>query len=519
MLRQPLAILLSILVACWLCAGESRAAVQEAGDSAPTVVPAEQAAPSFIAAPPGACDPSDGTTFCLASRGRFQVQAYWRSANGSPLTGQALPLTRKAGVLSFFSPEGGDPDIVVKIVDGRRVNGFFWVFIAGLTESAFEISFTDTVTGKVKQYSNEPGQLASVEDLTAFQDPPGAADGPRRPIAPLPAGTDPDFTYLPKEPMVGQHVTFTAETSLSNPIACWDFAFPCGDPSVDPSCQPCSDLASCNDRCTEHNPCHSPCNDHNLIADHKYEIAGRWVVRLKLTSVPETTTFVSHEITVCQLSVAAPVRRYFGWDGTPGSQMSFPVTGADGNLHVTASPEACSWQASSDSPFMTVTPNEETSMVSFHLVANPDKPRQGTLTVAGTSIPWKQDGNACTPCHKTKHNLCLHNAQFEVRLDAHGGDVSGPALAVPVSFSNDTGYFTFSDASTVDLMTKVIDGTASNGNFWFYFAGLTDVPYTITVRDTLTGCVKSYDNETGKIKSEKDSGFFGSSSPCKCAGK
>jgi hypothetical protein len=59
-------------------------------------------------------------------------------------------------------------EIVLKAVDGRAFNGFFWVFYGALSDVQYTITVTDTVTGAVKTYANAQGNLASVADTAAF---------------------------------------------------------------------------------------------------------------------------------------------------------------------------------------------------------------------------------------------------------------------------------------------------------------------------------------------------------------
>jgi hypothetical protein len=56
----------------------------------------------------------------------------------------------------------------VKVVDGRAVNGKWWVFYGALSNVEYTVTVTDTQTGAVKTYFNPQGQLASFADTTAF---------------------------------------------------------------------------------------------------------------------------------------------------------------------------------------------------------------------------------------------------------------------------------------------------------------------------------------------------------------
>jgi pre-peptidase len=110
----------------------------------------------------------DATTLCL-NAGRFQVRVLFNAptlgiVNGSA---QAVPLTSDTGYLWFFS--SNNVELVIKVVDGRAFNQYFWVFYGALSDVEYTITVTDSETGAVKTYHNIPGTLASVADVAAFR--------------------------------------------------------------------------------------------------------------------------------------------------------------------------------------------------------------------------------------------------------------------------------------------------------------------------------------------------------------
>jgi hypothetical protein len=96
---------------------------------------------------------------------RFAVQLAWQLPGGTPTPAQAIPLTADTGLFWFYSPES--LELIVKVVDGRALNGHFWVFVAGLSSLAYTAVVTDTVTGEAKTYVHPAGSLTSKAD-TAF---------------------------------------------------------------------------------------------------------------------------------------------------------------------------------------------------------------------------------------------------------------------------------------------------------------------------------------------------------------
>jgi len=116
------------------------------------------------AAAASGCTPSP-TRACLQG-GRFAVEIEWEDFFGNRGTAGRGDLTTDTAYFWFFRP--GNPEIVVKVLDGRPVNGRFWVFFGSLTNVAFRLVVTDTETGRVATYDNPLHRFASVGDTAAF---------------------------------------------------------------------------------------------------------------------------------------------------------------------------------------------------------------------------------------------------------------------------------------------------------------------------------------------------------------
>jgi hypothetical protein len=239
---------------------------------------------------------------------RFEVRARWTGHAGSSGEGRAVYLTSDSGTFWFFGED--NVELIVKVLDGRAVNGHYWVFYGSLSDVAFTIEVTDTATGQTKTYENPAGQLASRADTLAF-------------------------------------------------------------PAVEAS-----------------------------AAADTVSLAPR-----------------SH----------------------------VPPSGGAGPCSPAAPPEA---------------------------------PRPG---------------------------LCLGN-RFEVEVAWHALGETG--LGQGVRLTRDSGYLWFFDDANIELVVKVLDGRAVNGRFWVFYGALTDVEYTVLVRDTVTGQVRTYHNPAGQLRSHADTSAF-----------
>lgn len=100
-------------------------------------------------------------------------------------------------------------------------------------------------------------------------------------------------------------------------------------------------------------------------------------------------------------------------------------------------------------------------------------------------------------CEQSETTLCLRGGRFRVEANwsypldenhqAHG-------LGQPLKLREDTGAFSFFEPSNLELLVKVLDGCAVNGNFWFFAGGLTNAGVDLMVVDTATGEIRVYRN-------------------------
>ena len=123
------------------------------------------AAPLLAVPAEGACATSGGT-LCL-NGGRFSVTTTWQNYNdGSTGTGTAASLTGDSGYFWFFN--AANVELMLKVLDGRAVNGKFWFLSGALSDVGYAIAVTDTTTGAQKVYTNPARSLNSFIDINAF---------------------------------------------------------------------------------------------------------------------------------------------------------------------------------------------------------------------------------------------------------------------------------------------------------------------------------------------------------------
>ena len=114
---------------------------------------------------------SDSTHACL-SNGRFRAEVVWREPRFAPdsAPGQVFPLTDQSAAFWFFAP--GNLEVVCKVLDGRALNGRFWLFTAALTSVEFELRVTDSAAGWRKSWFHPASAPSSQADVGAFSEDP-----------------------------------------------------------------------------------------------------------------------------------------------------------------------------------------------------------------------------------------------------------------------------------------------------------------------------------------------------------
>jgi hypothetical protein len=98
-------------------------------------------------------------------------------------------------------------------------------------------------------------------------------------------------------------------------------------------------------------------------------------------------------------------------------------------------------------------------------------------------------------CRPGAEVLCLGDRRFEVRARwaANGQQGSGQAAEI----SRDTGRLSFFSPGNIEVVVKVLDACALDGHFWVFVGGLTNLGVVLTVTDTKTGAVRTYENSAG----------------------
>ena len=105
-------------------------------------------------------------TLCLRD-GRFQVTGTWRDFQGQEGPFHMVPATDGAGLVWFFNEE--NVEVLLKVLDGCPLNGYFWVFFAASSNVEFTMEVVDLQAGVTRTYVNPLGVVPlATTDVTAF---------------------------------------------------------------------------------------------------------------------------------------------------------------------------------------------------------------------------------------------------------------------------------------------------------------------------------------------------------------
>jgi hypothetical protein len=134
-----------------------------ASSAAPAAIPRVPGSSQRAAAPTAALCVPAADTLCAADS-RFAVKVTWSLPGVADQSAGAVPLFGSTGAFWFFSPQ--IPELTVKVLDGRTVNGHFWVFLGGLSGVAYTATVTDLATGASRHYVHPAGTVGSVADTS-----------------------------------------------------------------------------------------------------------------------------------------------------------------------------------------------------------------------------------------------------------------------------------------------------------------------------------------------------------------
>lgn len=122
----------------------------------------------------GAMAPCDDTNAVCLEGDRFEAMVEWhRSRPAADGGARRMVLPEAPNSALFSSSRSPDPQLLLNVLDGCKVNGHYWLYFATISDVELTVKIRDTQTGRTWAYFNPAGSVpAPVRDVEAFDSCP-----------------------------------------------------------------------------------------------------------------------------------------------------------------------------------------------------------------------------------------------------------------------------------------------------------------------------------------------------------
>jgi len=107
---------------------------------------------------------------------------------------------------------------------------------------------------------------------------------------------------------------------------------------------------------------------------------------------------------------------------------------------------------------------------------------------------------------------------FDLTLSAHDPRTGNTGPGTVIGQNDVYGYFSIpsvsGNAGNPEVIVKMVDATGIGQNYWVFYGCMTDLEYTLSVKENATGVIKTYSKDAGKPCGQFDtSGFLPTPTP------
>lgn len=118
---------------------------------------------------------------------------------------------------------------------------------------------------------------------------------------------------------------------------------------------------------------------------------------------------------------------------------------------------------------------------------------------------WLSPSGGSGPCTTDATTACLQGGRFEVKVDWQNESGSGAGQVMAFggqrAENHDSAFYWFFSDTNFEMGLKILDACSFNNKFWVFISGLTNVGWTVHIRDVNTGATKTYSNANGHLTS------------------
>lgn len=119
-----------------------------------------------------------------------------------------------------------------------------------------------------------------------------------------------------------------------------------------------------------------------------------------------------------------------------------------------------------------------------------------------TATAFLEDTGGCV---RDAQTACLQNGRFEVKVAWNNSSDAGSGQVMSFggqrTENDESVFYSFQSPTNFEMGVKMLNACIPlfGDKFWVFVSGLTDQGWMVTVRDTLTGAVKTYSNNNGNL--------------------
>ncbi|MEO8192019.1 MAG: PKD domain-containing protein [Acidobacteriota bacterium] len=141
-------------------------------------------------------------------------------------------------------------------------------------------------------------------------------------------------------------------------------------------------------------------------------------------------------------------------------------------------------------------------------------PAPGSFTARLTASNAAGPGTTTLAMTVTSETVLRLNAAhtFDLTLTAHDPRTGNTGAGKVIGQNDVYGYFSIPDVSgnagNPEVIVKMVDATGIGQNYWVFYGCMTDLEYTISVKENATGAVKTYSKDLGKPCGQFDTSGF-----------
>ena len=143
----------------------------------------------------------------------------------------------------------------------------------------------------------------------------------------------------------------------------------------------------------------------------------------------------------------------------------------------------------------------------------------GTYAVRLTASNSLGTGSTTSTVTVTASDTLRLNAahSFDITLSAHDQRTGADGTGIVIGQNDVYGYFSLptlsGNAGNPEVIVKMVDASGIGQNYWVFYGTMTDLEYTISVKENATGIVKQYSKNATPSGQFDTSGFLPTPTP------